>query len=93
MIAPIDLLWEKPLDCSLGMVRSGRSDGWPSSFAPPNVNHMETMSAITNHMATQIKNDEKGKPYGLSGIGIKHWFTPPLKPHATFFFSRQKKNK
>lgn len=93
MIAPIDLLREKPLDCSLGTVRSGRSEGWPSSFAPPRVKHMATVTAITDHMVTQIKKDEKGKAYGLSGIGIEHWFTPPLKPHASFFFSRQKKRK
>ena len=95
MIAPIDLLREKPFlkGCLLGMVRSGRSEGWPSLFAPPRVKHMATVTAIIDHMVTQIKKDEKEKAYGLSEIGIKHWFTPPLKPHASFFFSRHKKKK
>lgn len=33
---------------------------------------MATVTAITDHMVTQIKKDEKGKAYGLSGIGIEH---------------------
>jgi len=62
MIATIDLLREKPLYCSLGTVISGRSEGSfrQSSFAPLRVQHMATVTAITDQMGTQMKKDGKG---------------------------------